>query len=190
MFLCNFSLLLLFVNWKSSLTAFCCFSTSVGWTERSALRALRQQLFVHKSDLIGAFQEFDPNNTGTEVAEPLISIPVNVTAAPRKVSLFISGVISLRHWATATERVLKLGLPWRVLRPQLINRAQHGMVDYQQWIRELSITEPKPEVSSLKTSSTRCSLCSHNYFETWESNFKLLAGVGYQHPGDNVQKPL
>uniref|UniRef100_A0A3B5KXG6 Serine/threonine-protein phosphatase with EF-hands n=1 Tax=Xiphophorus couchianus TaxID=32473 RepID=A0A3B5KXG6_9TELE len=92
---------------------------SVGWTERSALRALRQQLFVHKSDLIGAFQEFDPNNTG---------------------------VISLRHWATATERVLKLGLPWRVLRPQLINRAQHGMVDYQQWIRELSITEPKPEV--------------------------------------------
>uniref|UniRef100_A0A3B3Y5F0 Serine/threonine-protein phosphatase with EF-hands n=1 Tax=Poecilia mexicana TaxID=48701 RepID=A0A3B3Y5F0_9TELE len=81
---------------------------------RSALRALRQQLFVHKSDLVGAFQEFDPNNTG---------------------------VISLRHWATATERVLKLGLPWRVLRPQLINRAQHGMVDYQQWIRELSITD-------------------------------------------------
>uniref|UniRef100_A0A3Q2SSH5 Serine/threonine-protein phosphatase with EF-hands n=1 Tax=Fundulus heteroclitus TaxID=8078 RepID=A0A3Q2SSH5_FUNHE len=64
---------------------------------RSALRALRQQLFVHKSDLIGAFQEFDPNNTG---------------------------VISLRHWATATERVLKLGLPWRVLRPQLVSRAQ------------------------------------------------------------------
>uniref|UniRef100_A0A3Q2Q7B6 Serine/threonine-protein phosphatase with EF-hands n=1 Tax=Fundulus heteroclitus TaxID=8078 RepID=A0A3Q2Q7B6_FUNHE len=92
---------------------------SVGWTERSALRALRQQLFVHKSDLIGAFQEFDPNNTG---------------------------VISLRHWATATERVLKLGLPWRVLRPQLVSRAQHGMVNYQQWIRELSIPEPKPEV--------------------------------------------
>uniref|UniRef100_A0A3B3WI68 Serine/threonine-protein phosphatase with EF-hands n=1 Tax=Poecilia mexicana TaxID=48701 RepID=A0A3B3WI68_9TELE len=84
---------------------------------RSALRALRQQLFVHKSDL-----------------------------CPEKHLLFIPGVISLRHWATATERVLKLGLPWRVLRPQLINRAQHGMVDYQQWIRELSITEPKPEV--------------------------------------------
>uniref|UniRef100_M3ZR43 Serine/threonine-protein phosphatase n=1 Tax=Xiphophorus maculatus TaxID=8083 RepID=M3ZR43_XIPMA len=137
---------------------------SVGWTERSALRALRQQLFVHKSDLIGAFQEFDPNNTGTEVAEPLISIPVNVTAAPRKVSLFISGVISLRHWATATERVLKLGLPWRVLRPQLINRAQHGMVDYQQWIRELSITEPKPEVSD--TSILETMYKNHSNLET------------------------
>ena len=43
--------------------AFLC-SVSVGWTERSALRALREQLFVHKSDLIRAFQEFDPNKTG------------------------------------------------------------------------------------------------------------------------------
>ncbi|XP_049460466.1 serine/threonine-protein phosphatase with EF-hands 2-like [Epinephelus fuscoguttatus] len=93
---------------------------SVGWTERSALRALRGQLFVHKSDLISAFQEFDPNN---------------------------KGMISLKDWATATERVLNLGLPWRVLRPQLVSSTQYGMVDYHQWIRELSITEPKLEVS-------------------------------------------
>ncbi|XP_075944123.1 serine/threonine-protein phosphatase with EF-hands 2 [Anarhichas minor] len=93
---------------------------SVGWTERSALRALREQLFVHKSDLISAFQEFDPNN---------------------------KGMISLRHWASATERVLNLGLPWRVLRPQLVSSTQCGMVDYQLWIRELSITEPKLEIS-------------------------------------------
>lgn len=56
------------------------------------------------------------------------------------------GMISLRHWATATESVLKLGLPWRMLRPQLLSRTQYGMVNYQQWIRELSITEPKLEV--------------------------------------------
>ncbi|TNM92315.1 hypothetical protein fugu_019327 [Takifugu bimaculatus] len=93
---------------------------SVGWTERSALRALKEQLFVHKSDLMSAFQEFDPNNTGR---------------------------ISLRHWASATERVLNLGLPWRVLRPQLISSTQSGMVDYQQWIQEFSITEPKLEIS-------------------------------------------
>lgn len=37
---------------------------SISWTERSALRALREQLFVHRSDLIAAFQEFDLNNTG------------------------------------------------------------------------------------------------------------------------------
>ncbi|XP_074474796.1 serine/threonine-protein phosphatase with EF-hands 2 [Sebastes fasciatus] len=93
---------------------------SVGWTERSALRALREQLFVHKSDLISAFQEFDPNH---------------------------KGMISLRNWASATERVLNLGLPWRVLRPQLVSSTQYGMVDYQLWIRELSINEPKLEIS-------------------------------------------
>ncbi|XP_073333657.1 serine/threonine-protein phosphatase with EF-hands 2-like [Pagrus major] len=93
---------------------------SIGSTERSAIRALREQLFVHKSDLISAFREFDPNNTG---------------------------LISLRHWASATERVLNLGLPWRVLRPQLVSSTKYGMVDYQQWIRELSITEPKLEIS-------------------------------------------
>ncbi|XP_029941416.1 serine/threonine-protein phosphatase with EF-hands 2 [Salarias fasciatus] len=95
---------------------------SVGWTERSALRALREQLFVHRSDLISAFQELDPNNTG---------------------------MISLRDWASATESVLKLGLPWRVLRPQLVGSSSRpGVLDYQQWIRELSITEPRLEISN------------------------------------------
>ncbi|XP_044189886.1 serine/threonine-protein phosphatase with EF-hands 2-like isoform X2 [Thunnus albacares] len=110
---------------------------SVGWTERSALRALREQLFVHKSDLISAFQEFDPNNTG---------------------------MISLSHWASATERVLNLGLPWRVLRPQLVSSTQHGMVDYQQWIRELSITEPKLEISD--TSILETMYKNHSNLET------------------------
>uniref|UniRef100_A0A8C6MJ58 Serine/threonine-protein phosphatase with EF-hands n=1 Tax=Nothobranchius furzeri TaxID=105023 RepID=A0A8C6MJ58_NOTFU len=87
---------------------------SVGRTERSALQALKEQLFVHKSDLIRAFQEFDPDNMG---------------------------LISLRHWATATDSVLKLGLPWRVLRPQLVSRTHYGMVNYLQWIKELSITD-------------------------------------------------
>uniref|UniRef100_A0A3Q1FXF5 Serine/threonine-protein phosphatase n=1 Tax=Acanthochromis polyacanthus TaxID=80966 RepID=A0A3Q1FXF5_9TELE len=110
---------------------------SVGWTERSALRALREQLFVHKSDLISAFQEFDPNNTG---------------------------MISLRHWASATETVLNLGLPWRVLRPQLVNSTKYGMVDYQQWIRELSITEPKLEISD--TSILETMYKNHSNLET------------------------
>ncbi|XP_075312660.1 serine/threonine-protein phosphatase with EF-hands 2 [Odontesthes bonariensis] len=110
---------------------------SVGWTERSALRALREQLFVHKSDLISAFQECDPNHTG---------------------------LISLRNWASATESVLKLGLPWRVLRSQLVSRTQQGMVDYQQWIRELSITEPKLEVSD--TSILETMYKNHSNLET------------------------
>lgn len=70
----------------------------------------------------------------------------------------VSGTISLRHWASATERVLNLGLPWRVLRPQLVNCTEHGMVDYQQWMRELSITEPK-EVRVCTTSVRVCLVC-------------------------------
>ncbi|XP_053196134.1 serine/threonine-protein phosphatase with EF-hands 2-like [Scomber japonicus] len=110
---------------------------SVGWTERSALQALREQLFVHKSDLISAFQEFDPNNTG---------------------------MISLSNWATATEKVLNLGLPWRVLRPQLVSCTQSGMVDYQQSIRELSITQPKLEISD--TSILETMYKNHSNLET------------------------
>ncbi|XP_005917399.1 serine/threonine-protein phosphatase with EF-hands 2 isoform X2 [Haplochromis burtoni] len=110
---------------------------SVGWTERSALQALRRQLFVHKSDLISAFQEFDPNNTG---------------------------IISPSHWASATESVLKLGLPWRVLRPQLVSSTKNGMVDYQEWMKELSITEPKLEISD--TSLLETMYKNHSNLET------------------------
>ncbi|CAK6955884.1 serine/threonine-protein phosphatase with EF-hands 2-like [Scomber scombrus] len=110
---------------------------SVGWTERSALQALREQLFVHKSDLISAFQEFDPNNTG---------------------------MISLSNWASATEKVLNLGLPWRVLRPQLVSSTKCGMVDYQQSIRELSITQPKLEISD--TSILETMYKNHSNLET------------------------
>lgn len=53
-------------------------SGSVGWTERSALRALKEQLFVHKSDLMSAFQEFDPNNTGMEKSREQVCFnPIN-----------------------------------------------------------------------------------------------------------------
>ncbi|XP_026153441.1 serine/threonine-protein phosphatase with EF-hands 2 [Mastacembelus armatus] len=110
---------------------------SVGWTERSALRTLREQLFVHKSELIGAFQEFDVNHTG---------------------------LISLSHWAIATESVQKLGLPWRMLRPQLASSTQTSMVDYQQWIRELSITEPKLEICD--TSILETMYKNHSNLET------------------------
>ncbi|XP_069579069.1 serine/threonine-protein phosphatase with EF-hands 2-like [Brachyistius frenatus] len=110
---------------------------SVGWTERSALRSLREQLFVHKSDLISAFRVFDPNNTG---------------------------LIPLRHWASATETVLKLGLPWRVLRPQLVGSSRCGLVDYQNWIKELSIPESKLEISD--TSLLETMYKNHSNLET------------------------
>ncbi|KAI5612773.1 serine/threonine-protein phosphatase with EF-hands 2-like isoform X2, partial [Silurus asotus] len=94
---------------------------SVGRTERSALRALREQLFAHMSDLISAFQEYDPGHTG---------------------------VISMKHWAAALESVLRLGLPWRVLRSQLVGcNTQDGTLNYHDWFRELDITEPNNELA-------------------------------------------
>uniref|UniRef100_A0A673AX70 Serine/threonine-protein phosphatase with EF-hands 1 n=1 Tax=Sphaeramia orbicularis TaxID=375764 RepID=A0A673AX70_9TELE len=110
---------------------------SVGHTERSALRSLRQQLFAHKSDLISAFQEYDSENTG---------------------------LISQSQWASATEKVLNLGLPWRVLRPQLVSSMKDGMVDYHKWIQELSITEPKLEISD--TSILETMYKNHSNLET------------------------
>lgn len=44
---------------------YCSFTiNSIGRTERSALKVLREQLFAHKSDLISAFKQFDSENTG------------------------------------------------------------------------------------------------------------------------------
>ncbi|XP_030623806.1 serine/threonine-protein phosphatase with EF-hands 2 [Chanos chanos] len=111
---------------------------SVGRTERSALRALREQLFAHKSDLISAFQMYDPEHTG---------------------------MISLRHWASAMETVLRLGLPWRVLRSQLVSSSTHeGMLDYHQWIKELAIMEPNTELAH--TSLLETMYKQHSNLET------------------------
>ncbi|XP_068577039.1 serine/threonine-protein phosphatase with EF-hands 2 [Cebidichthys violaceus] len=86
---------------------------SVGRTERSALKVLREQVFAHKSDLICAFKKFDSNNTG---------------------------LVSLNDWASAVEGVMHLGLPWRMLRCQLVpGKINGGKIDYLEWFNELAI---------------------------------------------------
>ncbi|XP_017267592.1 serine/threonine-protein phosphatase with EF-hands 2 [Kryptolebias marmoratus] len=85
---------------------------SIGRTERSALKVLREQLFAHKSDLICAFKKFDPGNTG---------------------------FLSLNNWASAVESVMHLNLPWRTLFSQLVSKSNNGMVDYHDWFNELAI---------------------------------------------------
>uniref|UniRef100_A0A3B3QU70 Serine/threonine-protein phosphatase n=1 Tax=Paramormyrops kingsleyae TaxID=1676925 RepID=A0A3B3QU70_9TELE len=92
----------------------------VGWTEHSALKVLREQLFSHRPDLIRAFQETEAlfNKTGW---------------------------ISVNDWACAVEAVLQLGVPWRVLRSQLVPNTSDGKIDYQAWFRELAVKEPDTE---------------------------------------------
>ncbi|KAM3611594.1 uncharacterized protein V6R79_021012 [Siganus canaliculatus] len=98
----------------SSMTRELSVRQSVGRTERSALKVLREQLFAHKSDLICTFKKFDSENTG---------------------------LVSLSDWAIAVESVMHLGLPWRMLRCQLVtSKTNNGMIDYHEWFNELAIT--------------------------------------------------
>ncbi|XP_053556141.1 serine/threonine-protein phosphatase with EF-hands 2 [Bombina bombina] len=83
--------------------------------EESALRALREKLFAHKSDLINSFKVYDKDQ---------------------------SGFITFNDWATALESVLHLGLPWRMLRPQLVRSSTEGLLRYKEWFDELAVCQP------------------------------------------------
>ncbi|XP_051892392.1 serine/threonine-protein phosphatase with EF-hands 2-like isoform X2 [Pristis pectinata] len=83
--------------------------------ERSALGALREKIFAHKSDLISAFEHYDKNKTGQ---------------------------ISLNDWANALESILALGLPWRVLRSQLVPSAPNGLLNFYLWFDDLVVEKP------------------------------------------------
>uniref|UniRef100_A0A8C2B1Q6 Serine/threonine-protein phosphatase with EF-hands n=1 Tax=Cyprinus carpio TaxID=7962 RepID=A0A8C2B1Q6_CYPCA len=116
---------------------------SVGRTELSALQALRMQLFTHKSDLIHEFQEYDPQRTG---------------------------VISVKHWAAAVEKVLRLGLPWRVLRSQLVTSStQDGTLDYHDWVNQLSVIQPNTEVANTSLLETL-----YKHHSNLESIFRMI----------------
>ncbi|XP_057628320.1 serine/threonine-protein phosphatase with EF-hands 2 [Chionomys nivalis] len=79
--------------------------------EESALRALRQNLFAHSSDLLVEFQKHDVDESGT---------------------------VTLSDWAVAVESVLHLGLPWRMLRPQLVNSSADNVLEYKSWLESLA----------------------------------------------------
>ncbi|XP_044537527.1 serine/threonine-protein phosphatase with EF-hands 2 [Gracilinanus agilis] len=79
--------------------------------EESALRALREKLFAHSSSLLAAFKSYDPDGTN---------------------------LITLSDWSAAVESVLHLGLPWRVLRPQLVTHTTDNMLEYKSWLDDLA----------------------------------------------------
>uniref|UniRef100_A0A8C8RST7 Serine/threonine-protein phosphatase with EF-hands n=1 Tax=Pelusios castaneus TaxID=367368 RepID=A0A8C8RST7_9SAUR len=86
--------------------------------EESAFRALREKLFAHTSDLICRFKVYDRDDTGN---------------------------ITLSDWATAVESVLHLGLPWRMLRPQLVRSTAAGMLEYKSWLDDLAVEQRSKE---------------------------------------------
>ncbi|XP_011895795.1 PREDICTED: serine/threonine-protein phosphatase with EF-hands 2 [Cercocebus atys] len=79
--------------------------------EESALRALREKLFAHSSDLLSEFKKHDADKVG---------------------------LITLSDWAAAVESVLHLGLPWRMLRSQLVNSSADNMLEYKSWLKNLA----------------------------------------------------
>ncbi|XP_060043866.1 serine/threonine-protein phosphatase with EF-hands 2 [Erinaceus europaeus] len=79
--------------------------------EESALRALREMLFAHSSDLLTEFKKRDVDTTG---------------------------LITLSDWVAAMESVLQLGLPWRMLRPQLVSSSTDNMLEYKSWLEDLA----------------------------------------------------
>ncbi|XP_077199240.1 serine/threonine-protein phosphatase with EF-hands 1 [Paroedura picta] len=91
----------------------------VSTVELSALKSLREKLYTHKSELIAAFRQHDPNDTGK---------------------------ISPSQWASAMESVLHLDLPWRTLRSRLVHQVQDGSVEYLSSFDALEIELPIKEV--------------------------------------------
>ncbi|KAM3936355.1 serine/threonine-protein phosphatase with EF-hands 1 [Leptodactylus fuscus] len=87
--------------------------------EDSALRALQEQFFAHRSDLIKAFKEYDPDDTGK---------------------------ISVSDWASAMEAVLHLDLPWRTLRSRLVRLASDGNVKYLSCFEDLQMEKSNKKV--------------------------------------------
>ncbi|XP_067324667.1 serine/threonine-protein phosphatase with EF-hands 2 isoform X1 [Anolis sagrei] len=93
--------------------------------EVSAYQVLKEKIFAHRSDLTTAFRRYDKKNTG---------------------------LITLNEWANAVESVLQLGLPWRMLRPQLVLHLTNGKLEYKTWLKDI-VTEQRSAVQERLQSS-------------------------------------
>ncbi|KAI5088864.1 serine/threonine-protein phosphatase with EF-hands 1 [Silurus meridionalis] len=92
----------------------------VSVAESSALKALQEKLFAHRSELMAAFKQYDLYNTGR---------------------------ISTNDWAQAVESALRLDLPWRTLRPRLVRLASDGNVEYESCFENIGPGQPVPQVA-------------------------------------------
>ncbi|XP_012507130.1 PREDICTED: serine/threonine-protein phosphatase with EF-hands 1 [Propithecus coquereli] len=89
--------------------------------EINAIRVLKERIISQKTDLTHAFQLQDHGK---------------------------SGKLSQGQWALCMESVLGLQLPWRTLRPHLVNTDNDGNVDYLSSFQDVHIKKPVQEVQS------------------------------------------
>ncbi|CAH3036059.1 unnamed protein product [Porites lobata] len=96
----------------------------VGIVEESAIRELKERLYANKTALMAAFLERDKENTG-----------------------YITG----GQWSSAVESVLKLDVPWNMLRHQLAHVLPDGRVDYlsclDQYVIETGLQKNGPSIT-------------------------------------------
>ncbi|XP_047672961.1 serine/threonine-protein phosphatase with EF-hands 1 isoform X1 [Tachysurus fulvidraco] len=92
----------------------------VSVAESSALKALQEKLFAHRSELMTAFQQYD---------------------------IYKTGRISTNEWAQVVESILRLDLPWRTLRPRLVRLASDGSVEYESCFENIGPGQPMPQVA-------------------------------------------
>ncbi|XP_072470314.1 serine/threonine-protein phosphatase with EF-hands 1 [Notamacropus eugenii] len=93
----------------------------VNLVENSAFRILGERMISRKTDLIKAFQAYDPNNTGK---------------------------ISVSDWAKATEETLELPLPWLSLCPRVVRVIENGYVLYNMGFKDQAVVKGPQEVKS------------------------------------------
>jgi len=62
--------------------------------------------------------------------------------------VYFTGRVSVSEWAQVLESVVRLDLPWRTLRPHLVNLAPDGSVEYQSCFEDMGPEVPLPQVRS------------------------------------------
>ncbi|XP_043852715.1 serine/threonine-protein phosphatase with EF-hands 1 [Dromiciops gliroides] len=93
----------------------------VNIVENAAFRILGERLISRKSELMKAYQKYDPNNTGK---------------------------ISIRDWAKATGEIVELKLPWLSLCSRLVNLIENGQVFYTMGFKDLPVVKAPEEAKS------------------------------------------
>lgn len=116
--------------------------------EGSALRALKEKLFSHRSELMLGFQQYDQNNTGV-LFYFFSNMQFSQIFLHSYVQTFLDpplGTVSVSEWALVLETVVRLDLPWRTLRPHLVHLAPDGRVKYQTCFEDMEPGTPLAQV--------------------------------------------
>lgn len=117
-------------------------ATRVGFVESSALRDLRGNIFANQGVLTTAFKTFDPED---------------------------KGIISAGDWADTLGRVLCLDLPWRTLRPKIVEQDENGFIKYLTSFDDVRLEDNSASIDNAQLTET-----IYRQRKTLETIFRIL----------------